>query len=119
MDIENLSRYWTVYPSLKNVLFTSNEKAEYSDLKIEKSNIKTTIFAHPEFTGYGKKVVEVFESWKKKTIPVLKAMDAGVKPKKVIHDISEDILETFSKLKLIDNYDVYQHLILLLKWKLS
>jgi type I restriction enzyme M protein len=37
-------------------------------------------------------------------------MDAGVKPKKVIHEISEDILESFSKLKLIDNYDVYQHL---------
>jgi type I restriction enzyme M protein len=110
VDIENLSRYWTVYPSLKNVLFALNARAGYSDLKIEKAQIKTTIFAHPEFTSYSKKVVEVFDSWKKKTIPVLKAMDAGVKPKKVIHEISEDILESFSKLKLIDNYDVYQHL---------
>lgn len=110
VDIENLSRYWTVYPSLKNVLFAPNARAGYSDLKIEKAQIKTTIFAHPEFTSYSKKVVEVFDSWKKKTIPVLKAMDAGVKPKKVIHEISEDILESFSKLKLIDNYDVYQHL---------
>ena len=110
VDIENLSRYWTVYPSLKNVLFTPNARARYSDLKIEKTNIKTTIFAHPEFTSYSKKVVEVFDGWKQKTIPVLKAMDAGVKPKKVIHEISEDILESFSKLKLIDNYDVYQHL---------
>jgi type I restriction enzyme M protein len=110
VDIENLSRYWTVYPSLKKVFFAPNARAGYSDLKIEKAQIKTTIFAHPEFTSYSKKVVEVFDSWKKKNIPVLKAMDAGVKPKKVIHEISEDILESFSKLKLIDNYDVYQHL---------
>jgi type I restriction enzyme M protein len=110
VDIENLSKYWAVYPSLKNVLFTPNARAGYSDLKIEKVQIKPTIFAHPEFTSYSKKVVEVFDGWKKKNIPVLKAMDTGVKPKKVIHDISEDILENFSKLKLIDNYDVYQHL---------
>lgn len=110
IDIENFSRYWAVYPSLKNELFAPNKRAGYSDLKIEKSGIKPTIFSHPEFTRYSKQVVEVFESWKKKTIPVLKSMGAGVKPKKVIHEISEEILECFSELKLIDNYDVYQHL---------
>lgn len=110
VDIENLSRYWTVYPSLKNVLFTPNPRAGYSDLKIDKAQIKPSIFAHPEFTSYSEKVVEVFDGWKKKTIPELKAMDTGLKPRKVIHEISEEILESFSKLKLIDNYDVYQHL---------
>lgn len=110
VDIENLSKYWTVYPSLKNVLFTANARDGYSDLKIEKAQINSTIFAHPEFTSYSKKVLEVFEGWKKKNIPLLKAMDTGVKPKKIIHEISEDLLESFSKLRLIDNYDVYQHL---------
>ena len=37
-------------------------------------------------------------------------METGVNPKKIIHEISEFILECFSKLELIDNYDVYQHL---------
>jgi type I restriction enzyme M protein len=32
------------------------------------------------------------------------------KPKKLIHEISEDLLQAFSNLKLIDKYDVYQRL---------
>jgi type I restriction enzyme M protein len=32
------------------------------------------------------------------------------KPKKFIHSLSEDLLEAFSNLQLIDKYDVYQHL---------
>jgi type I restriction enzyme M protein len=33
-----------------------------------------------------------------------------VKPKNLIHNISEELLECFSNLNLIDRYDVYQHL---------
>jgi type I restriction enzyme M protein len=38
--------------------------------------------------------------------------NAGVKPKKLIHEISESLLDAFGSLRLIDNYDVYQHLML-------
>ncbi|MCE7856331.1 MAG: type I restriction endonuclease, partial [Ignavibacteria bacterium CHB3] len=34
----------------------------------------------------------------------------GTKPKKLIYTISEEILQSFSNLILIDKYDVYQHL---------
>jgi type I restriction enzyme M protein len=37
-------------------------------------------------------------------------LSIGIKPKEIIHKISEDILETFSKTSLIDKYDIYQHL---------
>jgi type I restriction enzyme M protein len=109
-DIEALSNYWEVYPSLQKVLYKAHSRKSYAQLKIDKSAIKSTIFEHPEFTSYTKKVVEVFETWKKKTIPTLKDMKQGVKPKKLIHAISEDLLEAFSNLRLIDKYDVYQHL---------
>lgn len=109
-DIDNLSQYWSVYPSLKSVLFAPNDRAGYSDLKVDKTNIKAAIFSHPEFEAYKTKVLEVFDGWKEKTIPALKSMETGVNPKKIIHEISEFILESFSKLELIDNYDVYQHL---------
>ncbi len=109
-DIDNLSKYWAVYPTLKTMLFTPNAKAGYSDLKIDKSAIKATIFNHPEFTNYGQQVEAVFDSWKQQTIPTLKAIEVGVQPKKIIHQISEALLESFAKLKLIDNYDIYQHL---------
>ena len=34
----------------------------------------------------------------------------GVKPKKLIHELSEGLLQAFANLRLIDKYDVYQHL---------
>lgn len=109
-DIDNLSKYWAVYPTLKTELFTPNERAGYSNLKIDKAAIKATIFNHPEFTNYTQQVEAVFNSWKQQTIPTLKAIEVGVQPKKIIHNISEALLEGFAQLKLVDNYDIYQHL---------
>lgn len=109
-DIEALNNYWQVYPSLHSVLFAPHQRQGYSLLNIEKTQIKNTIFEHPEFTGYSKKVFEVYDAWKGRTVPVLKALKEGVKPKQLIHQISEDLLTTFSNLKLIDKYDAYQHL---------
>jgi len=109
-DIDALSNYWEVYPSLKNELFKKNKRKGYVDLKIEKDAIKTTIFNHPEFEAYSKKVNAVFTKWKNTTVPELKNIKQGVKPKKLIHQISESLLDAFGSLRLIDNYDVYQHL---------
>lgn len=109
-DMEALNTYWQVYPSLRKVLFATHQRQSYSLLNIEKTDIKSTIFEHPEFTGYSKKVFEVYDAWKGRTVPVLKGLQEGVKPKQVIHRISEDLLATFSNLKLMDKYDAYQHL---------
>jgi type I restriction enzyme M protein len=109
-DIEALENYWSVYPSLQNVLFTAGKRKNYCKLKIDDAEIKQTIFSHPEFTAYTKKVNEVFTKWKNKSTIVLKKIGVGVKPKKLIHELSEDLLQHFTDLNLIDKYDVYQHL---------
>jgi len=109
-DIDALNNYWQVYPSLRKILYSPHKRKGYSQLNIDKTEVKSTIFSHSEFTGYTKKVFEVFESWKKKNIPKLKNMDVGVKPKKLIQEISENLLEKFANLSLLDKYDVYQHL---------
>lgn len=109
-DVEALKNYWKVYPSLQKLLFGAHKRPGYSRMNIEKGAIKSTIFEHAEFTAYTKKIIEVFENWKQKTIPTLKGLQEGVKPKKLIHELSEDLLDAFSNLQLIDRYDVYQHL---------
>jgi type I restriction enzyme M protein len=109
-DVEALDRYWQVYPSLRKILFASHQRPGYSQLIIDKATIKSTIFDHPEFASYSQNVFEVFESWKQETIPTLKCMELGVKPKKLIHEISENLLKKFANLSLIDKYDIYQHL---------
>jgi type I restriction enzyme M protein len=109
-DIEALNNYWDVYPTLKTTLFEKTSRKGYSELKIDKSAIKSTIYEHPEFTSYSRKVMEVFEGWQAKVEPVLRGIDKGVKPKQLIHQISEELLEAFADVKLIDKYDFYQRL---------
>lgn len=109
-DIDALHPYWDVYPAMRKTLFTTGSRANYSRLLIAHDAIKSTIFSHPEFTVYSKKVDTVFTQWKTKNTPKLKGIAVGDKPKRLIHEISEGLLQAFSSLKLIDKYDVYQHL---------
>ena len=49
-DVESLQNYWTVYANLKTDLFEPLRDG-YSQLKVPTSDIKETIFAHPEFVN--------------------------------------------------------------------
>lgn len=109
-NIEELQNYWNVYPTLKTSLFETNGRDGYSNLKIKSEEIKNVIFSHPEFTKYSQIMEVTFNTWKEKNTTLLKNQTIDVKPKKIIDDLSEDILETFSKTDLIDKYDIYQHL---------
>ncbi len=109
-DIADLNNYWDVYPTLKASLFKSSERKGYSALKITQEEIKSKIFSHPEFTAYAKTMEATFDAWRTKNTAVLKKLSVDAIPKKVIHQISEHLLDTFSKTKLIDKYDIYEHL---------
>lgn len=109
-DIEDLQNYWSVYPTLRTSLFRESKREGYSVLKIANEDIRHTIFSHPEFIHYTKIVEATFATWKGKNTALLKNLTIGAKPKKIIHEVSEDILATFSKTNLIDKYDIYQHL---------
>lgn len=110
-DIDALRPYWDVYPSLRKKLFkTSKRSHKYSELKVEAKHIRVTIFGHPEFTSYANNINNLFNKWKQKNIPLLNAIKVADKPKKIIHELSEDLLASFTGKKLIENYDIYQHL---------
>lgn len=109
-DIEALNEYWEVYKTLKEELFTASKRKLYSDLKIGKDSINKTIFTYPEFISFSKEMDSLFESWKIRNTKFLKALTIGIKPKQIIHNISEDILKTYTDKKLMSKYDVYQHL---------
>jgi type I restriction enzyme M protein len=109
-DIDALQKYWNVYPTMKEALFGNHLRKNYSLLKIEKDEIKNTIFNYPEFITFSKKIDSIFSEWKNKNVPILKNLDTGAQPKKLIYELSEDLLQKFGNLSLIDKYDVYQHL---------
>lgn len=109
-DIDRLSKYWEVCPNLKNDLFKPNQRNWFSDLKIDEENVKNTIFDHHEFTTYIQWTNKIFDIWKQETVNILKNIWTWVHPKQIIFDISESILKSFENAKLINKYDIYQHL---------
>jgi type I restriction enzyme M protein len=109
-DIDALSHYWKVYPTLRSTLFKASKRTNYSALCIAHEEIKHTIFNHPEFTVFGKKMDEVFKKWKTETVTYTGALDKELKPKKEIHTISENLLKHYDNKQLTDKYAMYQHL---------
>lgn len=109
-DIDDLFKYWEVYPTLKSILFKSSKRAGYSVLYIAKEEVKSTIFHYPEFTAFSKQMDAVFDKWKTETTAYAKTLDRGLHPKQEIHKISETMLNAYINKNLIDKYDVYQHL---------
>ena len=108
-DIDALEEYWKVCPNLRKLLFVPLRE-NYVALKIEKSEIKTTIFENSEFKEFLNKIKKSFQKWKQNNIPILNKIKIGTNPKEIILLISEDILEKFSKLELVDKYSIYQKL---------
>jgi type I restriction enzyme M protein len=109
-DIDALDRYWQVMPAVRLLLFESAGRAGYYRLKLPETEIKPAIIGHPEFAAFNASVTELFEKWKKANAPRLSAIKQGDHPKAFIETLSEDLLATFRKARLIDPYDVYQHL---------
>ncbi len=109
-DIDALSRYWEVFPSVRTVLFKKTDRPGYCQLKVAIADIKTTIFNHPEFTAFNDTATALFAKWKKANGIKLQTIKPGDHPKQLITDLSESLLAVFAKAPLIDPYDVYQHL---------
>ena len=109
-DIDDLENYWKVYPTLRSALFKPGTRANYSTLCVAHDDIKNTIFNHPEFTAFGKQMDEVFKKWRTETIAYTRELDKGLKPKKEIHTISENLLKHYDNRQLTDKYAMYQHL---------
>jgi len=109
-DVEGLDVYWQVYTTLKKTLFAESGRKGYYKLNVEHDAIKQAIFSHPEFTGFTDEIDTVFNKWKEKYTPILNRLSVGDKPKKLISEMSEDILAAFEDEKLVDKYDIYQRL---------
>ena len=109
-DIDNLARYWEMFPSLRGILFDPADRPGYSRLQMAAGDIKTAIFSHAEFAAFNRSVTALFEKWKAANTPQLKGITVGGHPKALIEILSESLLATFRKAPLLDPYDVYQHL---------
>jgi type I restriction enzyme M protein len=108
-DVDALEKYWSVCPELRQALFKDNRPG-YVNLTVNKADTKSTIYHHPEFAAFIADMNSHFAVWRKKTAAHLKDLKVGVHPKDLIETFSEDLLAHYENNPLIENYDVYQHL---------
>lgn len=113
VDINGLSKYWGVFPSLKAQLFAPIDD-KYYRLIVEHENIRQSIYNNDEFSRYGDMIEGAFLEWKEKEYPVLASLSEDDSAREIITAAAEDILSGFEPMSLIDKYDVYQ--VLLAYW---
>jgi type I restriction enzyme M protein len=108
-DVDALQKYWDVCPKLRKALFKTNRPG-YLNLAVDKAAIKSTIYEHPEFAAFIASMNEHFAAWRQKSAKTLRKLEADCHPKEVIATLAEGLLAHYADKPLIDQYDVYQHL---------
>lgn len=108
-DIDGLATYWDVCPDVRDTLFV-DDRPGYVRLVADEADIRSTIYDHPEFQTFKQDVHDRFAAWRAGAVPRLQAIIPGDQPKELIFRLSEDLLDAFRGLPLVDHYAVYEHL---------
>ncbi|HOY11795.1 MAG TPA: type I restriction-modification system subunit M [Saprospiraceae bacterium] len=109
-DIDDLQKYWKVYPNLKKSLF-EDLRIGYSALKVAATEINDSIYQHPEFTTFITEMDELYSTWCADNASYLKDLQTDCHPKQVIKTLSESLLNKYKNKPLVNKYNVYQHLL--------
>ncbi|MPS32628.1 MULTISPECIES: type I restriction-modification system subunit M [unclassified Salinivibrio] len=109
-DVDALEPYWSVLPGLRKALFRDSDRAGYLEAKVETQEVKPTVLDHAAFMAFAERVSGVTDDWQTAHRSDLWALQAGDKPRKVIYGLSEDLLQRFTDVPLLDRYAVYQRL---------
>ncbi len=113
-DIDGLGAYWQVFPNVRKDLFAPANRPGYGQPRVEAAQVKSAIFAHPEFTAFNTQVTTLFATWTAANIPLLTGILQGQRPKALIERLAKSLQDTFRThapvASLIDPYGVYQHL---------
>jgi len=107
-DINDLSAFWNVFPSLKSELFKNSSRSGYMELNVAKENIREEIYSNSEFEDYANRIRTAFEIWKTDNWSALNDIKVSDNPKHFIEMVSNDLLAKYNKISLINQYDVYQ-----------
>ncbi|MDR2597419.1 MAG: SAM-dependent methyltransferase, partial [Treponema sp.] len=109
-DLENLSLYWDTFPKLRKKLFEPMRKG-FASLAVGNDEVRDTIYSDMEFSTYANKVEAAFENWKAQVDKKLRTINKSTKPKHLIVEIAEVIIEEFETVTLVDKHDAYEVLL--------
>lgn len=107
VDIDSMRSYWTLFPKLKEKLFSPLRDGYYK-LNIEKENVRNTVYADEEFSAYAERIDMAFDAWKNKVDNSLRNINKFVNLKQYIVELSEILIAQYANIELVDKYDVYE-----------
>ena len=114
VDVDSMERYWTLFPKLKEKLFSFLRDGYYK-LNIDKDDVRSTVYADEEFSAYAERIDMAFDAWISDVDNGLRNIDESVEIKKYIVELSEILIAKYADIELVDKYDVYQ--VLLSYWQ--
>ena len=114
VDVDSMERYWTLFPKLKEKLFSPLRDGYYK-LNIDKDDVRSTVYADDEFSAYAERIDMAFDAWMNDVDNGLRNINEFVEIKKYIVELSEILIAKYADIELVDKYDVYQ--VLLSYWQ--
>lgn len=114
VDVDSMEKYWTLFPKLKEKLFSPLRDGYYK-LNINKEEVRSTVYADEEFSDYAQTIDTAFDTWINEVDNGLRNIDEFVELKNYIVELSENLLSKYENIELVDKYDVYQ--VLLSYWQ--
>lgn len=109
VDLDALAPYWDAFPKLRDQLFKSNRPG-YSDLAIDVTEVQQTILDSAEFKEFASVARSLTADWFASHRDTLVSIDENTNPTEFIETISDDLLERFKPVSLLDEYNVYEQL---------
>jgi type I restriction enzyme M protein len=109
-DIDDLGDYWKVLPELRKSLFESAGRAGYLNLAVPQTELAGRIADSTEFQQFSKIIHHRLIDWSSFAREKFDSLNMGTRPKELIAELAERLLDSFRGLSLIDCYEVYQGL---------
>ena len=76
-DVDALSDYWEVFPTLRRTLFGPGDRPGYARARVPAPEVRDAVLGHPEFEAFTSRIQDVFEGWREVHGPTMKALEAG------------------------------------------
>lgn len=108
-DLDGLQRFWDAFPGLRETLFAPKRPGYFKPLTT-KQELRQAISAFPSFAKFEQNLTTVFDKWKAAVEPQMRSLEADSRPKQFLASVSDALLIAFDELPLLDEYDMYQHL---------
>lgn len=113
-DVDSMAKYWSLFPGLKDKLF-SVLRPGYYQLNISKDDVRNTVYNDEEFSRYADRIDAAFSAWQGEVDGDLRHIGSDVDVKRFIVGLAEKLIARYADIELVDKYDVYE--VLLSYWQ--